>query len=210
MESVEYVKDAQYNQSIYSSLVNKETVCAGYSKAFVCLLYELNIPAHVMTGYAASDFHAWNLLSIDGAYYNMDVTWDDAVDYISRAYYNITDTDISATHVRSEDVAGLPVCTATEANWFVKNDLFAQSSEEFVKRAIQNGIDGKGRIDIMLKLTSQAAYDHTMDILQTKWFSAIVKPVAAEFSLDLYSYKFSRWYPSRSSLTIYIGIAPVS
>lgn len=215
VNSIEYKKNSPNNQNIYSALINKKTVCAGYSMAFVCLMQELGLPAHVITGYVAAGYHGWNLISIDGAFYNMDITWNDtahydAVEYISRAYYNVTDMEISATHTRAEDTVELPACAATEANWFVKNDLIAVSMEDFIARVIENGIANDGNIDIILKLPSKTVYDQTMEMLEKRWFPTIVTPVAAEFSLDPYDYEFTRWYPYKEQLTIDIGIAPVS
>ncbi|MBQ3424324.1 MAG: fibronectin type III domain-containing protein [Clostridia bacterium] len=57
-------------------------VCEGYAQAFryLCELtdFEGNVGCIHVTGYAGSEDHSWNLVSIDGAHYLVDVTWMDA------------------------------------------------------------------------------------------------------------------------------------
>lgn len=69
-----------------------ETVCDGFSRAYTMLLAQAGIESYVLTagltdvGWAAynpnhdnslGDSHAWNLVRIDGKFYQCDVTWDD-------------------------------------------------------------------------------------------------------------------------------------
>ena len=58
-------------------LVNGLAVCDGYARAYQLLLGRIGIGCM----FVASDEmnHSWNLVSIDGAWYHVDVTWDDPV-----------------------------------------------------------------------------------------------------------------------------------
>ncbi len=107
-QNVEYDATAAMNQSAYSALVNEKTVCAGYARAFQYLMQQLNIPCYYCTGYSGQD-HAWNIIEIDGVYYNVDVTWDDT-DPLTYDYYNKTDTDFAGTHIRTSMSVYLPAC----------------------------------------------------------------------------------------------------
>ncbi|MBO5093344.1 MAG: hypothetical protein J6C33_03175 [Lachnospiraceae bacterium] len=108
VRSVEYVRSAEMNQSAYSALVNGRTVCAGYARAFQYLLQRLGIPCYYCTGYAGES-HAWNIVCLDGEYYNADVTWDDS-DGGTYDYFNKTDADYADTHIRKELSVKLPPC----------------------------------------------------------------------------------------------------
>ena len=96
------------NQTAYSALVNRQTVCAGYARAFQYLLQQLGIPCYYCTGYAGES-HAWNIVSLDDGYYNVDVTWDDT-EGGNYDYFNKTDQDYAGTHMRQELSVYLPPC----------------------------------------------------------------------------------------------------
>ena len=110
-ELVEYDRDAPLNQSAYSGLVSRRTVCAGYARAFQLLLQDMGIPCYYCTGFTGED-HAWNIVLLDGKYYNVDVTWDDR-EPLSYEYFNRTDAEFAATHVRTGLSVYLPACTGT-------------------------------------------------------------------------------------------------
>ena len=79
-------------------------VCDGYSQAFVYLLQQVGINAAVIVGVAGDSMlnsggHAWSVVELDGDWYEIDSTWDDAgtldeqveefkgVDELSYKYY---------------------------------------------------------------------------------------------------------------------------
>lgn len=108
LEKIEYDKGADMNQSAYSALVNGESVCAGYARAYQYLLQRLGIPCYYCTGYAGED-HAWNIVALDDGYYNVDVTWDDTPEG-EHDFFNKTDEDYAETHVRRDLSVNLPKC----------------------------------------------------------------------------------------------------
>lgn len=63
----------------YAALVQGQAVCQGYASAMYRLLREAGVSTRVITGRAGEDgeYHAWNLVCIDGVYYHLDATWDD-------------------------------------------------------------------------------------------------------------------------------------
>jgi len=107
-EIVVYDADSEYNQSAYSALVNGASVCAGYSRAFQYLMIECGIPCYYCTGDCDGD-HAWNIVMLDGEYYNADLTWDDAMG--SHTFFNRSDADFSKTHKRTGMSVYLPSCS---------------------------------------------------------------------------------------------------
>ena len=70
------------NRSDYEGYETGKMVCQGYCTAAFYLLSEMGISARVVLG-ASEDYqkdtdHAWNVVRVDGKWYNMDVTWDDS------------------------------------------------------------------------------------------------------------------------------------
>lgn len=65
----------QYNQTIYSVFFTDTTVCAGYSQAMQLLCNAAGIDCAVVT----SEEHEWNIVRLNGTWYNVDCTWDDNI-----------------------------------------------------------------------------------------------------------------------------------
>ena len=113
INKVEYDTNAKYNQSAYSALVEGKSVCAGYARAFQLVMQRLNIPTYYVLGYAKED-HAWNIVKLDGIYYNVDLTWDDTGGVFK--HFNITDEELSSTHKRNGISTRLPRCVYKNYN----------------------------------------------------------------------------------------------
>ncbi len=97
------------------ALINKLAVCDGYAEGFAVLCYTAGVQAEMVYGIAKNssgrtENHAWNIVKIDGVWFNVDVTWDDPIvnntvvtdgSNISYNYFLITDAKISKTHTAS-------------------------------------------------------------------------------------------------------------
>lgn len=83
-------------------------------------MQKLEIPTAFVVGYAG-EAHAWNLIKLNGEYYNMDVTWDALIGNPATTYYydyfNITDGEISRDHIRRELSIGLPAADGTKYSY---------------------------------------------------------------------------------------------
>ena len=88
----------------YAALVQNTAVCQGYAVAMFRLLEEVGVDCRVVTGIATyegeSEYHAWNIVRIDGQYYNLDVTWDKELG--NHDCFLKTDADLSG-HERDEE-----------------------------------------------------------------------------------------------------------
>lgn len=131
--------------SIVGVFVDKTAVCEGIAKATKILLNTANVRCIVATGKSSLEshgLHAWNIVRINGAPYHLDVTWDIANTEGGRVcydYFNLSDQDIMRDH---SDFKNVPVCSVTEANFFVKNKMFfsdTRSAKQYIARAIKNG-----------------------------------------------------------------------
>ena len=102
------------SQSAYSALTTGSSVCAGYARAFQLICLEVGIPCYYVTGTSRGQNHAWNIVQIDGIYYNVDLTWDDCIGEItgSNSYYYFNKNDIyfASDHARSYLSAQLMSC----------------------------------------------------------------------------------------------------
>jgi len=82
-----YNSKALFSQSCASVFFRNETVCAGYSEAFMILCNLFNIDAMCVT----SNTHQWNQVKLDGIWYSVDLTWDNDKGILNHSYFNISD-----------------------------------------------------------------------------------------------------------------------
>ena len=128
-----YDESAPYNQSAYSVIVLHRSVCAGYSKAFQYLMNSAGLTCYYVPGTTTDSniggedgAHAWNIVYLDGEYYNIDVLWDDSASETCGEdvypFFNLTDSAF-LYHARDELAQSLPKCTGTKykySNYFGK------------------------------------------------------------------------------------------
>ena len=81
-----YYSDPSYElqYTAYAALVNRTCVCQGYANLFYRLALECGIDARLVAGGSGSGYpsnygaHSWNIVQLNGKYYNLDTTWDEA------------------------------------------------------------------------------------------------------------------------------------
>ena len=66
----------QLKYSAYAALCNGTSVCQGYANLFYRLANEAGLDARIVSGTSKGQNHAWNIVKVDGKYYNIDATWD--------------------------------------------------------------------------------------------------------------------------------------
>ena len=85
----------------YGALVEREAVCQGMANAFYRLMLELNVDARIISGKIGDTGHGWNIVAIDGVYYNVDATKDAGFTPDSYNYFLKADSSLTK-HVRDE------------------------------------------------------------------------------------------------------------
>lgn len=60
----------------YNALFKGQAVCQGYASLTYRLLREMGLSTRVIAGTSHSQPHAWNIVKLDGRWYNLDSTWD--------------------------------------------------------------------------------------------------------------------------------------
>ena len=139
----EYDLQAPENQNICSVFLYGRSVCQGYAKAFQYLCTKAGVEASFVTGRIRESGygHAWNLVNSNGAYYYVDATWGD-VSYtmdggnvpggpeVNYEYLCVTTEQITRTHEIDLSVVNMPECTASDDNYFVREQAFFHSFDE--------------------------------------------------------------------------------
>ena len=90
----------------YAALINETAVCQGYALLLYRLALEMDIDCRLIPGDSdgdGKDDHAWNVICLDGLYYNVDATWD--ASYAASDHYRyflVTDENFP-NHARNAD-----------------------------------------------------------------------------------------------------------
>ncbi len=124
----------------YGALVSHLALCSGYAAAFQYLLQRSGIPCSYISGTAYYDyeleekaddkgfFHAWNLVELDGTYYEVDTTWDDS-ETGQHDYYNLTTKEIEQIN-DSHHYRGLNESLDTDGISIYLNNLLPEALGE--------------------------------------------------------------------------------
>ena len=160
IDTVSYNPNAEDNQNIFSSLVMKESVCAGYAKATQYLLQKAGIPCIYVTGTITDGgSHAWNIVRCDGNYYQVDTTFG-ASSYTNPeteiqqieipheltynyAYLCCNDDILYRDRTVSEYEIPLPECSLDDYNYYIMNGIcyntFSSGVTDAIARSISSG-----------------------------------------------------------------------
>ncbi len=102
-DNVTYVNDGGDCYTAYGALKNGQAVCDGYAHLTYAMMMEAGIDCAYIVGYGGG-LHAWNIVQLEGLYYNLDVTWMDleVPDSMWMAFFLRGATDFSRHHRDSE------------------------------------------------------------------------------------------------------------
>ena len=169
--STNYDLDAVDNQNIASVFLGGASVCQGYAKATQYLLNHLGVMCTLVQGMVdTGESHAWNLVQVDGEYYYVDTTWGDAsyrmedgsgqgnLPEINYDYLCVTTRDLLRTH-QIDSVIPMPECTATEANYYVREGMYFTSYDREQMQEIFDRAAADGRTDVTLKCADEICYE---------------------------------------------------
>lgn len=163
-ERVLYIHDSITESTVYTltggsyisqsdgPLVYGYALCEGYSKAFMYLCQSVGIECVCVGGEASGGPHMWNMLKLDGEWYNMDVTWDDDTGY---NYFCITTSQISKDHTFKNEFT-VPKATATKYSYFeaMGIEVYSNAADAYnalVKEAAKNWKNGVTSTTIYLE-----------------------------------------------------------
>lgn len=149
--------EAEHN--IYGALVNGESVCEGYAKAFMFVLNRAGIETKYFSGTSLKDGesvpHAWNGAYLDGEFYYFDITWDDIEsEYISYAEFGLNSIDVMRNHTFDE-FHPMIESSATKYNYYEYNGFILS---EYSKDNVAAIVKKQGNI-IDIKCSSIVVYN---------------------------------------------------
>ena len=92
-----------YKSEADGAIVYGKALCEGYSKAFMYMAQKLGFECICVVGTANNTAHMWNMVKMNGAWYHVDVTFDDPVmsdgsKALSHDYFLVGTSEISKTH----------------------------------------------------------------------------------------------------------------
>ncbi len=163
-----YLTQEDDGYTAYNALVEGRAVCEGYSRALQLLLDMVGIPNYLATGVGVDDSgdregHMWNIVTIGGANYHVDATWDDLdaedIHHYAHTYFNVTDDYIGVNH---EEIAPAENnCNAVAANYYVQNGMCFSAYDDaclqdMADAAAQSIQDGTYTIEVWF--TNEQAY----------------------------------------------------
>lgn len=66
------------NYSAYNAIIDKNVVCQGFASLAYKMFKEAGVKTRIITGWVnKGSSHAWNIVRIDGQWFNIDTTWDE-------------------------------------------------------------------------------------------------------------------------------------
>lgn len=206
--NTEYDLQAPENQNICSVFLYGRSVCQGYAKAFQYLCMRAGIDVALVTGRIRESGygHAWNLVRSNGAYYYVDATWGDASYTVDKGaasgglpdvnyeYLCVTTEQIERTHEIDPTVAGMPHCSATDDNYYVREHAYFTAFDEGALDALF-----AGRIGTYVTFRCETAdvYSSYYEYLigQEHIFDYMDSPAGVSYSDNEDTLTFGFWLP---------------
>ena len=197
-----YDENYNYSGTPYGALVAGQAVCEGYARAFAMLCNKVGIENLFAIGSYDGIEHKWNMVKLDGNWYNIDLTWDDPPrdgdgepnpDYYIQYNYFMYKTGQSGTSlVLDESLFALPATESGFYNYFVYYGYHAKSYEE-AKQILSKQLDNalkNNRKFIRIKFSSSALYNEAC--------ARLLDSDMEIFSKDVYPFsKVSRYWVYR-------------
>ena len=136
INTTEYEKEAYENQNIISVLLFHRSVCNGYAKTLQYLSQLMGIPAILVSGDADGGSHAWNVILMDGNWYQIDVTFGESkassqdlvASFINYAYFGLTDEEMYVNHTPDANIP-VPSCSSYDDNYFIYTGKYFTSPD---------------------------------------------------------------------------------
>ena len=136
----------------FACLFSGECVCDGFSKALTMLLRKGGIQSLIQLGeyVETPDYpHCWNLIQVEGTYYQADITWDRYDDFINHFYFLRSDAMVEK--IKHWEKRQYPHCPK-EKDFSPEIEAYLSSHRnELIKRGIDANLLDYDYADIKAK-----------------------------------------------------------
>lgn len=188
VDTVEYDLDASDNQNIYSSMVNRVSVCTGYAKELQYLLQRAGIQALLVEGEVEGRGpHAWLIAYCGGEYYHIDPTFGDP-SYMEESLDNLeslpgelrvdyaylccdTESILRGRSISTE--LEVPYCESTALLYYPMHNLYFCEYDEEVLISLQESIDW-GQQYWEGQFENEYAYEEMIAAMQDGTFANLI------------------------------------
>lgn len=75
----DHMNDENYESQSLAALAQGSGICAGFSSIYYEMMNRLGVKCDYVRGRAGNERHAWNILTIDGKQYGIDLTWETSI-----------------------------------------------------------------------------------------------------------------------------------
>lgn len=174
-ECAEYFPDNEdyvgYTHYAYGALVEGRAVCQGYSSAFAYVCRKADIKCITVYGTSRGESHSWNKVMCDGKWYNVDLTWDDAVSNfkggITYNYFMLSDFEFAKDHTAKSIVGTDMPCTESR-DYYNEYDLVAddyKQARDILERVLPIAAED-GEKTVTVRLKNAFAYDNFIKYIE--------------------------------------------
>ncbi|MBE5789433.1 MAG: hypothetical protein E7325_07280 [Clostridiales bacterium] len=130
-----------------AALYEGRSQCSGYAAALSLGLRHYGIESLMMTG----PDHAWNIVRINGKWYNCDATWDDPLEYTpytsdptqqKYVWMNMPDRlySLNPNHVRDSKPFPLPSCDSLDDSYVMRYGYYIPGGTSDIPGAINQAV----------------------------------------------------------------------
>ena len=160
--------DDEYSSTVYGALCGGFAQCEGYAFTYKYLCDRAGIDCMTVTGTNSSgSTHAWNIVDLNGIWYNVDCTWDDPIldpvntDFLRRYYFLVPDSDIlNISHFRNEEYFTYPKCYDSGRTYFAAEGFLAKSSSDGIDKLKKSAVEAlsQGHYDAEVRFERKSDY----------------------------------------------------
>lgn len=193
-----YTLFGDYITTPYGALAEGKALCEGYARAFAYLCNRAEIENCFSTGFdnETGEKHIWNMVKLNGNWYNIDTTWDDPQGTrppsVIYNYYLLRDADLPDTLVVDGNLFTRPLTLSDEYNYFKYYGLYAtsyQNARAILSREIKNSYTYKSKY-VYLQFSNEQLYKEAIYLLFTERGGAQIydyEITPAEYNVNHYN-----------------------
>ncbi|MDR3224755.1 MAG: hypothetical protein LBT52_00465 [Clostridiales Family XIII bacterium] len=134
-----FMSETDEGNGVAGALLSRSTMCQGYAESFELLMRcmsDADVRMVVGKGKSEDDSewvdHAWNIINLDGLWYQVDATFDDPVNSdrkdASHIYFARNDTGMGGDHTWNAEY--WPAADSEDFRYYHESGLYAKSKKK--------------------------------------------------------------------------------